>query len=239
MRKQNKKLFNNKYQLRKIFLSANNLILKHNIKLDNKYDLKLVFRWDKLFQIQRTDSIKDIYILKELNETRFERTYADNQLKRFKTRNTENLSMKQIEIHKMLNIVSENSIDAMKKLNIVNKDVRINDEVWNKTVWNTIESLYIDGQIFEDDITDDNLSNSKTWNIHVKTKFNTRRSNWLIKIKNLLNSIKRRTSIAAFTTIDKVSIEKKWNAMKIENFEIYINNCNSEDFCKGLVRSDV
>ena len=44
MRKQNKKLFNNKYQLQKIFLNVDNSILKHDIKLDNKYDLKLVFR---------------------------------------------------------------------------------------------------------------------------------------------------------------------------------------------------
>ena len=44
MRKQNKKLFDDKYQLRKIFLNADNSILRHNIKLDNKYNFKLVFR---------------------------------------------------------------------------------------------------------------------------------------------------------------------------------------------------
>ena len=44
MRKQNKELFDDKYQLRKIFLNADDLILKHDIKLDNKHDLKLVFR---------------------------------------------------------------------------------------------------------------------------------------------------------------------------------------------------
>ena len=44
MREQNKELFNNKHQLRKIFLNADDLMLKHNIKLDNKHDLKLVFR---------------------------------------------------------------------------------------------------------------------------------------------------------------------------------------------------
>ena len=73
--------------------------------------------------------MKDIYILKEMNETRLERTYADNQLKRFKTRNVENLSTKQTEIYEMLNITSENSIDAMKKSNIVNKNVRIDDKI--------------------------------------------------------------------------------------------------------------
>ena len=44
MRKQNKELFNNKHQLRKIFLNADDLMLKYNIKLDNKYDLKFIFR---------------------------------------------------------------------------------------------------------------------------------------------------------------------------------------------------
>ena len=35
MREQNKKLFDNKYQLRKIFLNADDSMLKHDIKLDN------------------------------------------------------------------------------------------------------------------------------------------------------------------------------------------------------------
>ena len=67
--------------------------------------------------------MKDIYILKEMNETCLEKTYANNRLKRFKIKNTENSSTKQIEIHKMLNITSEDSIDAMKKSNIVNKNI--------------------------------------------------------------------------------------------------------------------
>ena len=44
MRKQNKELFDNKYQLRKIFLNADDLMLKHDIKLDNKHNFKFVFR---------------------------------------------------------------------------------------------------------------------------------------------------------------------------------------------------
>ena len=43
MRKQSKELFDDKYQLRKIFLSADDLMLKYDIKLDNKHDLKLIF----------------------------------------------------------------------------------------------------------------------------------------------------------------------------------------------------
>ena len=44
MRKQSKELFDDKHQLRKILLSADDLMLKHDIKLDNRHDLKLAFR---------------------------------------------------------------------------------------------------------------------------------------------------------------------------------------------------
>ena len=44
MREQSKKLFNDKYQLQKIFLNVDDLMLKHDIKFDNKHDLKLIFR---------------------------------------------------------------------------------------------------------------------------------------------------------------------------------------------------
>ena len=84
--------------------------------------------------------MKDIYILKKMNEIRLERTYANNWLKRFKTKNAEDSSTKQTEIHEMLNITFENSIDAIKKLNIVNKNVRVDDEVWNEVARNIAES---------------------------------------------------------------------------------------------------
>ena len=73
--------------------------------------------------------MKDIYTFKEINEIRPKRTYANNQLKCFKIRNVENSSTKQIEIHEILNIASENLIDAMKKLNIINENIRIDDEI--------------------------------------------------------------------------------------------------------------
>ena len=55
----------------------------------------------------------------------------------------------------MLNITSEDSIDAMKKLNIINRNVRIDDEVRNKTVRNIAENLNADSQIFRDNVIDD------------------------------------------------------------------------------------
>ena len=106
--------------------------------------------------------MKDIYILKKMNEIRLERTYADNRLKQFKIKNVKDSSTKQTEIHKMLNITSKNSIDAMKKSNNVNKNVRIDDEIRNEVARDIAESLNANNQIFENDITDNNLSNSKT-----------------------------------------------------------------------------
>ena len=91
-----------------------------------------------------------------MNEVHLERTYANNPLKRFKTKDVEDLSTKQIEIHEMLNIASENSIDAMKKSNIINKNLRVDDKVRNKTVRNTAESLNANNQVFENDVTNDN-----------------------------------------------------------------------------------
>ena len=43
MKKQNKEFFDNKHQLRRIFLNVNNLMLRHDIKFDNKHNLKLIF----------------------------------------------------------------------------------------------------------------------------------------------------------------------------------------------------
>ena len=168
--------------------------------------------------------MKDIYIFKKMNETRLERTYADNRLKRSKTRNVENSSTRQIEIHKMLIIALENSIDAMKKSNIINKDVWIDDKIRNKVTRNTVESSDADSQIFENDVINSNLLNSKTRNIHARVKFNIRRSNRLIEIENSLNNVERNTNTAAFATIEKTLIEKEWNAMKIKKFEIYTND---------------
>ena len=55
-------------------------------------------------------------------------------MKRFEIKDAEDSSTKQTEIYEMLNIIFEDSIDAMKKSNIINKDIRINDEIQNETV---------------------------------------------------------------------------------------------------------
>ena len=109
----------------------------------------------------------------------------------------------------MLNIALENSLDAIKKSNIVNKNVRIDEKVRNEVTRNIVESSNADNQVFENDVTNDNLSNSKISNIHARVKFNIRRSNRLIEIQNLLNSVERSTNTITFTTIDEVSIKKE------------------------------
>ena len=44
-----------------------------------------------------------------------------------------------------------------------------------------------------------------------------------------MNNVDRRANRAVFATINKFLI-KKQNAVKVENFEIYTNDCNSEKF---------
>ena len=61
----------------------------------------------------------------------------------------------------MLNITSENSIDAMKKSNNINKNARIDNKVRSEAVRNTAESSNANNQVFRNNITNDNLLNSK------------------------------------------------------------------------------
>ena len=54
--------------------------------------------------MRETDSIKKIYILKKMNEARLNETYAENRLKRFKTRKmrVENVEEKKIDLTRSL-----------------------------------------------------------------------------------------------------------------------------------------
>ena len=56
-----------------------------------------------------------------MNESYFEKTYANILLKRFKIKNIKSLSRKQFEIYDILKITFKNSIDAIKKSNIIDK----------------------------------------------------------------------------------------------------------------------
>ena len=86
LRKQNKNLFDDKHQLRLNSLKIKDLIFAHDIKLNNRHDLKLTFKWLRLFRIAKTILDKDYFELKKLNETSISRTYVDNRLKRYSNR---------------------------------------------------------------------------------------------------------------------------------------------------------
>ena len=73
--------------------------------------------------------MKGIYILKEMNKICFKKIYANDQLKRFKIKNIKNSLTEQTEIYELLNIMFKNSIGAIKKLNIINKNVRIDNKI--------------------------------------------------------------------------------------------------------------
>ena len=59
-------------------------MLRHDIKFNNKHNLILIFRWNKLFKMQEINLIKRIYILKKMNKTCLNETYVENQLKYFR-----------------------------------------------------------------------------------------------------------------------------------------------------------
>ena len=155
-----------------------------------------------------------------MNETRLERIYADNWLKRFKIKNIETSSTKQTEIYKMLNITSEDSINAMKKSNIINKNVRIDNKVRNEIVRNAVESSDANSQVFENDVINNTLSNSKTRNIHARTKFSIRCLNRLIEIENSLSNIDRKTNTTTFATINDILSKKNEKRWRLRNSKL-------------------
>ena len=106
--------------MRRVFFNVNDLMLQHNIRLNNKHDLKLVFRWNKLFKIQKVDAIKKIYVLKELNETCLNEIYAENRLKHFRTRNVQ---VENVEKEKFnLTLIQKNVEKFEKKAETVEED---------------------------------------------------------------------------------------------------------------------
>ena len=97
----------------------------------------------------------------------------------------------------------------MKKSNLINRNVQINDEVRNKVVQNIAESSNTNDHIFKIVITDGNLLNSKSRNLHAIVNHSTRRSNRLTEIENFLNNVDQRTNLTAFAIINEILIGKK------------------------------
>ena len=88
--------------------------------------------------MRETDSIKKIYVLKKMNEVRLNETYAENRLKRFKTRKmrVENAEEKKIDLTKSLKNIKE----FKEMIKIVEKSFEKNFEIKEKN-FNQIEKL--------------------------------------------------------------------------------------------------
>ena len=59
------------------------MIMLHDIRLNNQHFEKLTFRWLKFFRIFQTFFQKDIYIIAKLNEAELKNTMSENKLKKF------------------------------------------------------------------------------------------------------------------------------------------------------------
>ena len=93
--------------------------------------------------MRETNSIKKIYVLKKMNEIHLNETYAENQLKRFKTRKmrAENIEKKKIDLTKFLKNVEK----FKKMIKIVEKNFKENFEMKEKD-FDQIEKLKKDRQ---------------------------------------------------------------------------------------------
>ena len=149
MKKQNKELFDDKHQLRRIFLNMNNLILRHDIKLNNKHDFKLIIQWNESFKMREVNSIKKIYVLKKMNEVRLNETYIENRLKCFKIwkMRAENAEKEKIDLTKSLKNIKE----FEEIIEIAEKNFEKNFEI-KKENFNQIEKLRKDRWVAHDDL---------------------------------------------------------------------------------------
>ena len=130
--------------MRRIFLNVNDLMLRHDIKFDNKHDFKLIFRWDESFKMRKIDSIKEIYVLKKINEICLNEIYAENRLKRFRIQKMriENVEKKKINLTKSLKNVKKSE----KMIEIIEKDFKKDFEMKKKILiklksWKKIDKM--------------------------------------------------------------------------------------------------
>ena len=107
-------------------------MLRHDIKFDNKHDLKLIFQWNESFRMRETDSVKKTYVLKKMNEIRLNETYVENWLKRFKIQKMriENAEKKKIDLTKFLKNIEK----FEKMIEIVEKDFKENFKMKEKNL---------------------------------------------------------------------------------------------------------
>ena len=118
----------------------------------------------------------------------------------------------------MLRISFKNSIDAIKMLNIIDKNIRIINKIWSEIARNIVKSSNANDQTFENKTANNNLFELKVRNIFAINKFNIRRWTCFIKIENLLNNVHRKANTTTFATINKTLIEKKKKYNRIRKF---------------------
>ena len=83
-----KNFFDENHRTRTKIFRKIDIIMLHDIRLNNQHFEKLTFRWLNFFRIFQTFSQKDIYIIAKLNETELRKTVLKNRLKKFYSRKT-------------------------------------------------------------------------------------------------------------------------------------------------------
>ena len=93
IRTEAKNLFNENHRIRTKNFRKTDMIMLHDIRLNNQHFEKLTFRWLKSFRIFQTFFQKDIYIIAKLDETELKSTMSENRLKKFYSRKTINFEI--------------------------------------------------------------------------------------------------------------------------------------------------
>ena len=88
-----KNFFDENHRIRTKNFRKIDMIMLHDIRLNNQHFEKLTFRWLKSFRIFQTFFQKDIYIIAKLNETELKNTVSKNKLKKFYSRKTVNFEI--------------------------------------------------------------------------------------------------------------------------------------------------
>ena len=106
-----KNFFDENHRIRTKDFRKIDMIMFHDIRLNNQHFEKLTFRWLKSFRIFQTFFQKDIYIIAKLDETELKDTMSENRLKKFyfrKTVNFEIFSKNENSNAKFVNFVLKN-----------------------------------------------------------------------------------------------------------------------------------
>ena len=106
-----KNLFDENHRIRTKDFRKTDMIMLHDIRLNNQHFERLTFRWLKFFRIFQAFFQKDIYIIAKLDETKLKNTMSKNRLKKFYSQKTVNFE-----------IFSKNENSNAKFVNSVLKD---------------------------------------------------------------------------------------------------------------------